>query len=168
MQEYTNRLSVSQTVCYDCDTDELWKIISEPGNLNNSHPFCKSNEAIQWSKEEHSDRLVYLNELNFIRNFLTWDEGLGYTLLIGEAGGPQSYVVWEIDSAPEGKSKLTITVYPHILAGLPIIIAYLPHTMWVRPRLQKYLRSVLSGYEYYLQNGKAVPRNHFGRHPWFS
>ena len=74
----------------------------------------------------------------------------------------------EIDSAPEGKSKLTITVYPHILAGLPIIIAYLPHTMWVRPRLQKYLRSVLSGYEYYLQNGKAVPRNHYGRHPWFS
>jgi len=168
MKEFTKRLSVSQSMVFPCESGEVWRMISEPGNLNRCHPFCKSNEVIRWDKENHSDRLVYLNELNYIRNFITWDEGLGYTLLIGEIDGPQSYVVWEINSAIEGKTELTITVYPHILAKLPIYIAYLPHSIWVRPRLKKYLKSVLSGYQYYMKNGKKVPRNHFGKHPWFS
>ena len=168
MQEYTDRLPVSESLEFDFDSDEIWGMISEPGNLNHSHPFCKSNEVIQWDKQDHSDRLVYLNGLNYIRNFTTWDEGLGYTLLIGEEDGPKSYVVWEIDSLDGGKSKLTITVYPYILAKIPYPFAYFAHAAWVRPRLKKYLRSVLSGYQYYLKNQKRTPRNHFGKHPWFS
>jgi hypothetical protein len=168
MEEFTKRLSVSQSMEFPCESDEVWRMISEPGNLNHSHPFCESNEVIRWDKENHSDRLVYLNGLNYIRNFITWDEGLGYSLLIGEERGPQSYVVWEIDSVIEGRSELRITVSPYVLARLPVYIAYLPHAIWIRPRLKKYLRSVLSGYQYYLKNGKTTPRNHFGRHPWFS
>ena len=111
MEEFTKRLSVSQSTEFDCESDGVWRMISEPGNLNRCHPFCKSNEVIRWDKENHSDRLVYLNELNYIRNFITWDEGLGYSLLIGEEGGPQSYVVWEINSVIGHRSELRITVY---------------------------------------------------------
>jgi hypothetical protein len=61
MKDFTDRLPVSQSLEFDFDSDEIWGIISEPGNLNLSHPFCKSNEVIQWDDKDHSDRLVYLN-----------------------------------------------------------------------------------------------------------
>ena len=168
MKEYTNRLSVSHSLIFECQPGELWQLISEPGSLNKSHPFCKSNDVLKWEKQDHSDRLVYLNGLDYTRKFLTWNEGLGYTLFIGSAGGPQSYVVWEINSKERDKSELTITVYPYLLANLPFLIAYIPHIFWVRPRLKKYLNSVLAGYQFHLENGEEVPRNHFGKHPWFS
>ena len=93
MKDFTNRLPVSQSLEFDFDSDEIWDIISEPGNLNHTHPFCKTNEVIQWDDKDHSDRLVYLNGLNYIRDFKTWEEGAGYTLLIGEEDGPKSYYV---------------------------------------------------------------------------
>ncbi len=163
----SDRLPVSYSLDYDFEAHELWKVISSPNHLNLFHPFCKSNEVINW-EINHSDRLIYLNGRNYIRNFQTWDDGIGYTLLIGSENGPLSYVVWELKPKLQGKSELTITVYPYILAKLPNFVAYLPHKFWIEPRLRRYLKSVLSGLKYYLQTGKNVPRNHFGKHPWFS
>ena len=159
-------ISVKQS--FDIPSDALWKLISAPGNLNDCHPFCKSNEAIQWDKEGHVDRLVYLNGRTYIRQFLTWDEGEGYTLRIGEENGLQSFVQWEIDAVSENKSRLTITVHPYLLAGYPKIVSFLPYQFWIKPRMRRYLRSVVSGFEYVARTGEPVPRNHFGRHRWFS
>ena len=91
------RLSVSYSMDYEISSEKMWELISKPGNLNSSHPFCKTNEIISWNDENHSDRLVYLNGRNYIRNFQTWEEGKGYTLLIGEENGAQSFVKWEIE-----------------------------------------------------------------------
>ena len=33
--------SVSYTKKIDASVDELWEIISKPGNLNYVHPYCK-------------------------------------------------------------------------------------------------------------------------------
>ena len=153
---------------FDVSSDVLWKLISVPGNLNDCHPFCESNEVIQWDEDGHIDRLVYLNGRTYIRQFLTWDEGKGYTLRIGEENGLQSFVQWEIDAISENKSQLTITVHPYLLAGYPKIVSYLPYQFWIRPRMRRYLRSVVFGFEYVARTGESVPRNHFGRHPWFS
>ena len=30
---------------------ELWELISSPEHLNLVHPFCKSNESIEWDKK---------------------------------------------------------------------------------------------------------------------
>tara|TARA_B100001778_G_C18415874_1_gene551072 strand:+ start:144 stop:665 length:522 start_codon:yes stop_codon:yes gene_type:complete len=164
---FLNRLAVSQSLVFDLSTNQLWELISTEGNLNSSHPFCKSNEAIEWTNGNYRDKLVYLNDRTYIRKFQTWEEGKGYTLIIGEENGPQSFVEWVIRD--EGnKSKLTITVYPFILAKLPKILAILPHKLWVQPRLNSYLKSVLLGFKHYAMTGNSVPRNHFGKHPWFS
>ena len=64
----------------------------------------------------HKDSLIYLNGRTYIRNFQSWDEGNGYTLNIGEEGGKQSFVIWSIVEISENKSKLSITVYPYLLA----------------------------------------------------
>ena len=165
--DYIRRLTVSQSIEFDLDTEQLWELISAGGNLNSSHPFCKTNEVIIWENEKHSDRLVYLNGRTYIRNFQTWEEGKGYTLLIGKENGPQSFVEWVIESVGD-KSRLTITVYPFMLAKLPKILAFIPHKLWVQPRLNSYLKSVLMGFNHYATTGEIVPRNHFGKHPWFS
>ncbi|MBJ64578.1 MAG: hypothetical protein CMB55_07290 [Euryarchaeota archaeon] len=167
LSKYEKRLSVSQSIDFNLTTNELWNLISAPGNLNSSHPFCKINEIISWEKGDYSDRLVYLNGRNYVRDFQSWEEGKGYTLLIGKENGAQSFVRWEIEEQDDG-SKLTITVYPFILAKLPKILAFIPHILWVRPRLGNYLKSVLSGFKHFSMTGENVPRNHFGKHPWFS
>ena len=167
-ESFTKRLQVSYSLDFDTDSNSLWRIISKPGNLNQSHPFCKSNEVINWDENNRKDRLIYLNGRNYVRDFLTWDEGIGYTLLIGEENGKQSYVTWKIEALNDNSSKLTITVYTFILAKLPKIFAIIPHLFWVNPRLKQYLHSVISGFQYHLETGNSIPRNHFGKHSWFS
>lgn len=164
---FRKRLSVSHSIDFDINANQLWELISAEENLNASHPFCKTNEAIEWGDGKYSDRLVYLNNRTYIRKFQTWEEGRGYTLLIGEENGPQTFVEWVIQSLGD-KSKLTITIYPFILAKLPKVLAFLPHKLWVQPRLKSYLKSVLMGFNHYATTGEIVPRNHFGKHPWFS
>lgn len=159
-------ISVSKR--FEIPVDELWTLISTPGNLNECHPFCKSNEVLEWTDESHIDRLVYLNDRTYVRRFLTWDEGQGYTLRIGEDDGLLSFVEWTIRSLSETTSELNIRVHPYLLAGIPKIISYLPYKFWVRPKLHKYLTSVVSGFEHVARTKEPVPRNHFGRHSWFS
>jgi hypothetical protein len=163
-----NRLPITNSADFNISSAKLWKVISEPENLNNTHPFCKSNEIISWGEGGRSDRLIYLNGLNYIRTFKTWDEGAGYTLEIGKEGGPQSFVIWEIEPLGEEISRLKITVYPYLLDWGPGLLTFLLHKIWVKPRLEKYLHSVISGFRYYIKEDKRVPRNHFGKHSWFS
>ena len=105
--------------------DELWNAISKENNLNDTHPFCKENEILVWNKENHKDKLVYLNGLTFIREFSEWFEGTGYNLWIGTKRGPKSYVEWRITEHSLG-SELKITVYPFFFKKWPKFIAFLP------------------------------------------
>ena len=61
LSNYENRLSVTKSMEFELSRDELWDLISPPGNLNHNHPFCKSNEVISWGEDNHIDKLVYLN-----------------------------------------------------------------------------------------------------------
>ena len=146
---------------------DLWQIISRDGNLNHVHPFCKDNYSISWDGINSIDVLEYLNGLKFIREFITWEPEIGYSLLIGTKNGKKSYVVWEI-SSKNHKNYLSITVYPHFMRKYSKIISYIPHKIMVEPYLKKYLKSVIGGVDYYLKNRETVPRNYFGQHEWFS
>ena len=48
---------ITVTQAFDLTTDALWELVSAPGNLNDAHPFCKTNEALTWDGNEHVDRL---------------------------------------------------------------------------------------------------------------
>ena len=168
MKSIKTNSPISVKKSFDVSSDMLWKLVSAPGNLNECHPFCESNEVVQWDEDGHVDRLIYLNGRTYLRQFLTWDEGKGYTLRIGEENGLQSFVQWEIDAISENKSQLTITVHPYLLAGYSKVVSFLPYQFYIKPRMRRYLFSVVSGFEYVARTGEPVPRNHFGRHPWFS
>ncbi len=167
MKPNTTSAPISVTQPFDCSRDELWRLISAPGNLNDAHPFCRTNEVLAWEEGDHRDRLVYLNGRTYVRVFQTWDMGEGYTLLIGEENGPQSYVVWTIQATETG-SSLTITVHPYLLANWPKLLSFLPYRLWIVPKMRRYLRSVTAGFAHVATTGERVQRNRFGRHSWFS
>lgn len=160
-------LNSSQTQVFSQSTSELWEAISVENNLNNTHPFCKNNQSLEWSHDAHTDSLTYLNGITYVRTFSEWLEGKGYDLWIGKEGGPKSYVKWRIKEHSRG-SKLSITVYPHLLRKWPKPVYFLFYYSYINIRLRSYLKSVLKGFKWYLDNGTPVPRNNFGKHSWFS
>ena len=153
---------------FDVSSARLWDMIRAPESLNDHHPFCRTNEVLSWDDDERADRLEYLNGRTYVRRFQSWTPMEGYTLLIGEEGGYQSFVEWTVKAEGEGHSSLTISVHPFLLAGWPKWASALPYRLWIRPRLTRYLKAVLAGYHHVETTGEAVPRNHFGRHGWFS
>ena len=168
ISQYKKRRSIRQELTFPVSKAELWEMISRPGNLNECHPLCRTNEALEWQEGSHQDRLVYLNGRTYVRQFINWNIGEGYDLIIGEVDGPQSYVVWELSEQGENTSSLSITVYPYLLENLNPVLSYLPFILYIKPKLSTYLKSVVKGFAYYAEHKQAVPRNHWGRHSWFS
>ena len=149
-------------------SSSVWNAISTPGNLELCHPFCASNPVQKWPGPDSVDEVHYLSGWVYVREFCNWTDGIGYDLNIGRKGGGQSFVSWRISEIDENNCTLSITVQPHALQTLPVAIRWLPHFARLRPALQRYLDSVVRGFEWYVTRGIAVPRNQFGRHPWFS
>lgn len=139
-----------------------------PGNLEVCHPFCAGNPVHAWPGAESRDEIHYLSGWVFERQFLRWYEGVGYDLEIGRRDGRRSFVSWRIVPVDDGHCRLSIAVYPFALQNVPMAVRWLPHLLYLRPILRRYLSAVLEGFEWYVTRGEPVPRNHFGRHPWFS
>jgi hypothetical protein len=152
----------------DAPEEDVWNVISRPGNLELCHPFCASNPVQVWPGPDSRDEVHYLSGWMYERNFREWIEGVGYDLEIGRPGGGQSLVSWRLVSINEQQCVLRITVCPHALQNLPSLIRWIPHWLWLRPMLRKYLASVLQGIEWYVIRREPVPDNAFGVHPWFS
>lgn len=142
--------------------------MSAPGNLELCHPFCERNLVLEWPGAASRDDVHYLSGWVYERRFTRWIDGVGYDLEIGGRGEPTSHVTWRVAPVDELTSTLSITVYPHVLQGLPVTVRWAPHVAYLRPRLRSYLASVTKGFEWYVTRGEPVPRNQFGRHPWFS
>ena len=161
------RFKTTNSMTYDCSVESLWEIVSSPSYLNNVHPFCKENTTIQWSKDHHEDKIVYLNNRYYIRKFVSWKVLQGYDLWIGSNNNNQSFVEWRLEEVNSG-SKLTITVYPFLLSSWPKVFSFFPYFLYINIKLKSYLFSVLSGIEWYIKEKTPVPNNQFGRHSWFS
>jgi hypothetical protein len=153
-----NTWPISYKQKIESSAEELWSLIIKPGNLNLVHPFCKSNEIIEWKNNHYNDVLIYLNGLIYFREIIKLDDNKGYTLMIGKKRGKKSKVIWEITSS-EKSTYLSITVYPYLLSTWPKIFSFIPYLLVIKPFLQKYLRSVIGGINWYLVNKKPVPKS---------
>ena len=148
--------------------NEVWRAISMPGNLDVYHPFCKSNPVEVWDRENSTDEVHYLSGWVYKRRFRQWYEGIGYDLDIFRGEERMASVSWRIVEVDAASCRLQITVYPMLLQNWPVILRWLPHWLRLRPFLRSYLRSVVRGIEWYVTRDEPVPRNAFGKHPWFS
>lgn len=167
LSDFKNTWPVSLKMKIESSAENLWSLISKPANLNLIHPFCKSNKIIKWEKDNYQDVLIYLNGLTYFRDFIKWEKNKGYTLLIGRKRGQKSKVEWKITTIKKN-TYLSITVHPYLLNSCPKFISFAPYYVIIKPILKKYLHSVISGINWYLINQKPVPKNHFGKHIWFS
>ena len=149
-------------------SDKVWDAIAMPGNLESCHPYCARNPVQVWPGPEARDRGHYLNGVVFERRFCGWFDGAGYDLNIGRRGGASSFVSWRMRSVDPGHTDLRISVYPYVIQNLPVAIRWVPHIVFIRPMLMKYLSSVTRGFEWYVTREEPVPRNQFGSHRWFS
>ena len=150
-----------------CDINALWKVISSPSSLELFHPFCKKNNIIRWSREHSIDQIEYLNGLIFQREFFEWEENKGYKLYIHQIGKPKSRVEWKI-KGDNYKSIINISVSPYLFNSGNKYLNVLPYYLITRPFLLSYLDSVTNGLKYYLEQGKIVTKNQYGKHIWFS
>ncbi len=158
---------VSSISIINCDIDSVWDIISKRSNLDLFHPFCKKNKVIKWSKENSIDQIEYLNGAIFQREFFKWEEKVGYDLFIHQNGRPESFVKWRLKKNQQN-CEIEITVFPYLLNRGNKIIFWLPFHIAVKPILSSYLASVVNGLKLYAEKGSPTPKNHFGRHIWFS
>jgi hypothetical protein len=147
---------------------EIWGVISRPGNLELCHPFCFKNPVQQWPGPQSCDAVHYLSGWIFERQFRGWFEGIGYDLEIGRSKGRKSLVSWRIAQQSDDECALGITICPHAFQHVPAAVRWFPHQLWLRPQLRNYLDSVLRGIEWYALKRRPVPKNAFGTHPWFS
>ena len=161
------RFKTSNSMNYECSVEDLWEIISSPNYLNNVHPFCRENSIIQWYKDKHEDKIVYLNNMTYIRRFVSWKTFEGYDLWIGDNNKNQSFVEWSLEKVDSG-AKLAITVYTFLLSSWPKVFSFLPYFLYINIKLKSYLFSVLSGIDWYIKERTPVPKNQFGKHSWFS
>ena len=159
-------VSVEQVIA--APAEDVWRVISTPGNLEHCHPFCASNPVTQWPGPESRDEVHYLSGWMYERNFVEWHEGVGYDLEIGRPGGARSGVSWRIHTIDAENCALRITVCPHVLQDIPAVVRWIPFVMRLRPQLSSYLDSVVRGFEWYVTKAEPVPRDAFGSHPWFS
>ena len=147
---------------------QAFSVLDRPGHLEPFHPFCQENTALAWHESERRDRIVYLNGKILDRQFVRWTPDEGFELLIGESINDRSLVTWSLHDDSPVSSTITITVRPYIYADKARVTSATLHALWIRPRLNAYLTSVVNGLNQYLQTGERVARNAWGSHPWFS
>ena len=71
------------------------------------------------------------------------------------------YVHWSGTRHLVQQPILVLVVWLHMVIGLH-------YWLRLKPYLRSYLRSVIMGFEWYITKDERVPRNAFGKHPWFS
>ncbi|MCH2082949.1 MAG: hypothetical protein MK226_11210 [Saprospiraceae bacterium] len=171
---YTEGLKTQKVyaqVKVNASSEEVWKVISMPGNLNYCHPFCKSNQVEKWGGIGAIDFIEYYNGLHLKRIFKEWNEGKGYELIIGNGKQASAKVKWEIKPINEGESYLVIriNIIPSIaLKPYPKILRGIISKLYLMPNMRSYLSSVVNGFKYYIETGKEVKVNQFGYNKMFS
>lgn len=156
---------VSEKIFLNQSNRVVWDTISLKNGLELFHPFCLKNKEIRGDKK--SDELVYLNGLTYIREFTSWKPNQGFELNIGSKNGKKSKVQWQLQSSGMG-CELKISVFPYKSSKISKFLYPLVNFFVIKPRLKKYLQSVLKGLKYFLDHKQKVKKNQFGEHPWFS
>lgn len=159
-------VSARQTIA--APREQVWRVISAPGNLEDCHPFCTKNPVHEWGGANSRDEIHYLSGWMYERRFSEWHDGCGYDLDTYRGDKRIASVSWRITDVDDASSMLEITVYPHVLQNWPAIARWFAFWLRIKPYLRSYLRSVVMGFEWYITKGERVPRDAFGKHPWFS
>ena len=111
---------VESKVDFNLPKSKILKLITEPGNLEKYHPFCKKNEIIKWPGNGSVDILEYHNGMRFKREFFNWSDN-GYDLKIG--GRRNMAIVNWVVKGDDYKSSLRVRINPNIKKEINVMIS---------------------------------------------
>ena len=137
-------------------------------NFRGNSSFCQKNEVISWNRADSIDTILYYNGREMERNFIKWDEGKGYQLLIGNEEMADALVTWTIGEF-KNYSNLTINIVLYLdqsLGHIPKVFRRIIGHVYLT--LKSYLNSVLSGFKFFCEKGQSVTKNQFGYNQLFS
>ena len=164
----TSKWSIPLSRTMAVPAEKIWETITTPEVLEKSHPFVKKNPTERWSGVGSTDMIYYYSGMTLTRRITRWIDGVGYDLEATDEEGRTSHVTWRIHDVDGASSTLTIAILPYLFEGAPGPLRWLPHHLYLRPMITRYLDSVLKGFEAYITTGEAVRRNQFGSHYVFS
>ena len=159
---------VESKVDFNLPKSKILKLITEPGNLEKYHPFCKKNEILKWPGNGSVDILEYHNGMRFKREFFNWSDN-GYDLKIGGRRN-MAIVNWVVEG-DENNSSLRVRINPNIKNYVSIKSRLIQRLLWliyIKPMLQSYINHVIKGFNHYMKTETNVLPNQFGTHRWFS
>lgn len=150
--------------------EKVWDVISTPGHLAQCHPFCKENPVENWSGVGSQDTVYFYSGKVLNRYCKAWIKGVGYDLHLTFPNlDTEAEAIFRISSGKDlTNSLLSITLVINVPQYFPWYFRWILSYFILGPALTNYLDSVLKGFDYYITTGKAVSRNQFGSHPFFS
>ena len=162
---------VGEQMSIGVPVEKLWKLISMPENLNLCHPYCKKNTVQNWGGIGAKDTLEYYNGLTLVREFLEWNEGQGYKLIIGKNELATARVTWRVTELTKESSELSISIelLPDVaLRRFAPWLRVLIRRFYFIPKMKHYIHNVVQGFKYYAEHETPVSKNQFGYNPMFS
>ena len=159
---------LKSTVGIDVPAAEVWAVIAEPGNLARCHPFCAATEVERWPGTGSRDSITYYSGIRYQRNFVSWQEGVGYDIELGDPPNQTARVRWRIEPTSLQTCRFSIEVVPLLKPDLSEEKKRAYQERLFGEVLQHYLECVVAGVEFFATTGKAVVKDQFGRNPLYS
>ncbi|WP_121667712.1 hypothetical protein [Mesonia aquimarina] len=149
--------------------EKIWHIITQPGHLENYHPYCKKHiKTTSWKQIGDTDQGFFYSGKSMKREVIDWQEEKSYKVKIDNDDENLSEVKFSIESKTTEISIFTIEIFTDSYKKIPRPIWYFFAFIFLVPSYKKYLNSILKGLKYYSETGKKVSKNQFGSHKIFS
>ncbi len=156
------------TAGIDVPADEVWGVIAEPGNLARCHPFCAATEVERWPGTGSRDSITYYSGIRYQRNFVSWQEGVGYDIELGDPPNQTARVRWRIEPTSRRTCRFSIEVVPLLKSDLSDEKKRAYQERLFGEVLQHYLECVVAGVKFFATTGQAVVKDQFGTNPLYS
>ena len=159
---------LKSTAEIDVSAEEVWEVIAEPGGLARYHPFCAATEVERWPGTGSRDSITYYSGIRYQRNFVAWEEGVGYDIELGDPPDQTARVLWRIEPTSQRTCRLSIEVFPLLKSDLGEEKKRAYEERLFGEVLQHYLGCVVAGVKFFATTGNAVIEDQFGPNPLYS
>lgn len=159
---------LKSSVDIDVACEEVWRAIAEPGNLRRIHPFCAATEVERWPGAGSRDSITYYSGIRYRRNFVRWQEGVGYDIELGDPPNQTARVHWRIEPTSPSGCRMSIEVFPLLRSDQSDEKKRAYQDRLFGEVLKHYLDCVVNGVKYFATTGNPVSKDQFGRNPLYS
>ena len=148
--------------------EAVWQIIAAPGNLKQFHPFCAATAVDRWPGRGARDSITYYSGIRYQRNFVAWQDGVGYDIELGDRPHQTARVLWRVAPTSRPTCRLSLEVFPLVKAELSAAKKQAYQDRLFGEVLQHYLECVVKGVQFFATTGRPVRKDQFGKNALYS